>query len=197
MTSVQENHLRDGLNAISPVSEEEFAMANGLFHLRKVAKGDFFNQKSNICRNLAFVCKGMFRIYFTEKKKDEEVNLFFFREGQFMVSFKSFITQTPCYYTIQALEDAEILQICHEDLLKLFEQSHAWDTFGRVLAEQYFYFSQARTESFLFRSAEERYLEMLQYYPDIFQRVPLYQIASYLGVKSPSLSRIRKRISNL
>ncbi|HEY1037971.1 MAG TPA: Crp/Fnr family transcriptional regulator, partial [Bacteroidia bacterium] len=74
-------------------------------------------------------------------------------------------------------------------------KSHAWERFGRLLAQEAFNVTIARTESFLFKTPEERYLELIKQHPDIFNNIPLYHISSYLGIQGPSLSRIRKRIS--
>lgn len=186
--------LKEAIRAWVNMTDDDLLLISR-FKTKTFAKGEFFNVNHSICRNLAFVSHGLFRIFYTDKKTGEDINLFFFSENQFMVSFKSFITQTPCYYTIEALEDSEVSQISHSDLVGLFETSHAWESFGRVLAEQYFYFSQERTESFLFKTAEQRYKDLLQLYPTIFERVPLYHISSYLGIKGPSLSRIRKRLA--
>lgn len=188
------DQLKKALYQYAQIEEEQLMLASTFFERKEYKKGECFNIRSSICRNLGFVTKGLFRIYYVPPQKKEEINLFFFCENQFMVSFKSFIAQIPCYYTIEAMEDSEVIQINHENLQSLFSSSAKWERFGRVLAEQYFYFSQARTESFIFQSAEQRYLEMLSMYPDIFKRMPLLHVASYLGIKSQSLSRIRARL---
>ncbi|WP_254846563.1 hypothetical protein [Hymenobacter sp. CRA2] len=78
---------------------------------------------------------------------------------------------------------------------QLYARAHGWERFGRLLAEQYLVFQQARGEALLFQSAEQRYLALLQQFPGITQRVPLGYIASYLGIQAPSLSRIRAQLS--
>ena len=95
-----------------------------------------------ICKNLAFIQKGIFRIYLTIEKTGEQQNLFFFTENEFLVSIMSFLTQTPCNYTIEALEESEFIQISHANLMEVYKLSHAWETFGRKLAEQHFMFLQ-------------------------------------------------------
>lgn len=183
------------LNKYASISEADFHLASPYFVKKDIKKGEYFNVVNTICKHLAYVNKGLFRIYLNDPKTGEEKNLFFFTENMVMVSIKSFMEQSPCLYTIQALEDSEITQISHAHLMKVYQQSHQWESFGRLLAEQHFNFLQKKMESFLFQSAEERYLSMLELYPDIFQRVPLYHIASYLGIQNPSLSRIRKKLS--
>ena len=93
------------------------------------------------------------------------------------------------------MADANVLCISINDLLSLYQKSHAWERFGRLLAQQAFNVVIDRTESFLFKTPEERYLDLVKYHPDILNNIPLYHISSYLGIQGPSLSRIRKRIS--
>lgn len=192
-----ENQLQKALFLFAEIDEKLFASSENLFLFKAYKKGTCFNIRDSICKNLAFVTKGLFRIYYIDPKTNEEINLYFFFEKQFMVSFKSFIAQIPCYYTIEAMEDSEVLQISHPDLVHLFKTSHKWECFGRILAEQYFYGSQARTESFIFNTPEERYLQLIKTNPQIFERVSLLHIASYIGVKSQSLSRIRRRLTKV
>jgi CRP-like cAMP-binding protein len=104
------------------------------------------------------------------------------------------LTQEACPYYIAALEDAELLIISIEQVQQLYAQSHGWERFGRLLAEQYLIAQQAKAESLLFQSAEERYVSLLAQFPGITNRVSLGHIASYLGIKGPSLSRIRAQL---
>jgi CRP-like cAMP-binding protein len=105
------------------------------------------------------------------------------------------LTQTTCPYLIEAIEDAELLVIDKDDLQQLYSVSHGWERFGRLLAEQYFLFNQSRAESLLMQTAEERYVDLLTHYPTILNRVSLGHISSYLGIKGPSLSRIRAQLA--
>ncbi|MGL4632254.1 MAG: Crp/Fnr family transcriptional regulator [Leadbetterella sp.] len=195
MTLEQYACIWNALNRYTPITETEFQMALPFFVEKKTPKNDYFNHVGVVCKNLAFIKKGIFRIYLTNTKTGEEQNLFFFIENEFLVSIKSFLTQTPCLYSIEALEDSEIIQISHQNLMEVYKQSHAWETFGRKLAEQHFMFLQQRMESLLTKTAQERYEDMVQLFPNIVNRIPLYHISSYLGIKGPSLSRIRKNIS--
>ena len=120
---------------------------------------------------------------------------FLYSKNQFVVTFKSFINQIPCDYHTQAMTEASVIYINITDLLSLYKQSHKWETFGRLLAQEAFNIAIARTESFVFQTPEERYLDLIKFHPDIFNNIPLYHISSFLGIQGPSLSRIRKRIS--
>ena len=162
---------------------------------RKIAKGDFFNMQNMVCNDLGLVVKGIFRIYYSDPKTATEKNLFFFSENQFVVSFRSFISRNPCWYFIEAMEDAEVVFISYQDLNRLYEKNLNWGKFGRLLAELFFSYSQSRTEEFMFYSHEERFIKLLDEHPNIIERIPAYHISSFLGITNPSLSRIRKRIN--
>nr|WP_295929025.1 Crp/Fnr family transcriptional regulator [uncultured Dyadobacter sp.] len=161
---------------------------------RKIRKGDFFNMQSMVCNDLGLVIKGIFRIYYRDPETENDKNLFFFSENQFVVSFRSFISRSPCWYFIEAMEDSEVVFISYKDLNGLYESNRNWAKFGRLLAELFFSYAQTRTEEFMFFSNEERYLRLLEEHPNIVERIPAYHISSYLGITNPSLSRIRKRI---
>jgi CRP-like cAMP-binding protein len=186
--------LNQHLANFAALNNKDIIDSQPFWRTKKIAKGDFFNMQNVVCNDLGLVVKGIFRIYYNDPVTSEEKNIFFFSENQFIVSFRSFITRYPCYYYIEAMEDSEIIVIAYHDLNSLYDSHPNWGKFGRLLAELFFNYSQARTEEFLFNSPEERYIKMLDEHPNIVNRIPAYHISSYLGIANPSLSRIRKRI---
>jgi CRP-like cAMP-binding protein len=193
MTALEK--LAFAITSFAKMSEEEFKYSLPLWQERTFKKGEFYNERSHICKNLGFIIDGTFRSYIIEEKSGEEKNVFLYSSDQFVVSFKSFINQSPCDYHTQAMTDSTILYINIVDLLALYQQSHQWERFGRLLAQEAFNVAMDRSESFLFKTPEERYLDLIKHHPNIFNSVPLYHISSYLGIQGPSLSRIRKRLS--
>ncbi len=186
--------LKRVLQDFSGLSDEEIGTSLPFWNRRKILKGDFFNRQNIVCKDLGIVVSGLFRIFYYGEDSSDEKNVFFFSENQFIVSFRRFIFQYPCAYHIEALEDAEILYLNHTDLQHLYESHKSWEKFGRILAEYFFNQSQGRTEELLFLTHEQRYLNLLKQHPNIAQRVPSFHIASFLGIKNQSLSRIKKRI---
>jgi CRP-like cAMP-binding protein len=187
--------LRQHLMNFAALTPKDIADSQACWKTRKIKKGDFFNMQNVVCNDLGLVVKGIFRIYYNDPLTDEEKNIFFFSENQFIVSFRSFITRYPCAYFIEALEDSEIIYITYRDLNNLYDTHSNWSRFGRLLAELFFNYSQGLAEEFLFYSHEERYIKLLEEHPNIVNRIPAYHISSYLGITNPSLSRIRKRIN--
>jgi CRP-like cAMP-binding protein len=187
--------LGHALNAFAEIDEESFALSIPYWQKRIYQKGEFYNEYKNVCKHLGFILNGIFRAYCINDKTGEEKNVFFFSTNQVVVSYKSFINQTPCNYYTESMVDSTILYIHINHLLELYQRSHQWERFGRLVAERAFNIAMTRTEDFLFQTPEQRYLDLIEQHPDIFQAIPLYHISSYLGIQGPSLSRIRKRLS--
>ncbi len=193
MTAIEK--LAFAITSFAKMSDEEFQSSLSFWKERDFKKGESYNERHQICKNLGFIIDGTFRSYIIEEKTGEEKNVFLYSSDQFVVSFKSFINQIPCDYHTQAMTDSTIIYINIVDLLSLYQKSHQWERFGRLLAQEAFNVAMERSESFLFKTPEERYLDLIKHHPNIFNNVPLYHISSYLGIQGPSLSRIRKRLS--
>ncbi|KGO94940.1 Crp/Fnr family transcriptional regulator [Flavobacterium subsaxonicum] len=186
--------LFDFLHNFSKLSEPDFDKGSQHWYTKTIKKGEFFNMQNFVCSDLGFIRSGLFRIYYFDEEAMEDRNMFFFSEGQFIVSFKSFIYQYPCIYFIEALEDTELYAIKYKDLQNLYSVNTGWSNTGRLLAELFFTYAQSRMETLLFNTVEQRYLKIQNEEPEMLKRIPLYHIASYLGITSQSLSRIRKRL---
>jgi CRP-like cAMP-binding protein len=185
--------LQVALKAFAGIDEEAFKLSEPYWNEQEYRKGEFYNEYKNVCKHLGFILEGVFRTYYSSET-GEEKNVFFFSDQQIVVAYKSFVEQSPCNYFTEAMVDSTILYIHINHLQELYQQSHQWERFGRLVADRAFGLAMSKAESFMFRTAEERYLEMIEQHPDIFNHVPLYHIASYLGIQGPSLSRIRKRM---
>jgi len=107
----------------------------------------------------------------------------------------SFLTQQPARYTIDALEETEVIYIEQKKWETLFERVPKFERFFRMLLQNAFIVNQERIIAAMSSTAEERYLHFLQRYPQFEQRIPQHQIASFLGITPESLSRIRKQLA--
>ena len=187
------HELKQAIGRVAPITEDDWQLLRPDLTSRSIRKGDFFNTQGTVCKSLGYSVRGSFRAYYLVGEK--EINVGFFFEKNFVVAYQSFVTQQPCPMFVEALQDTELILISYQKLQALYRLSHRWEHFGRMVAETAFVFSQKRVEGFLFETPEERYLTMLREYPDIHARVPLYHIASYIGIEGPSLSRIRRRLA--
>lgn len=178
------------------MDKDTFNLSRPYWQLKTYKKGEFYNEYKNICKHLGFIIDGVFRIYRVNELTGEERNMLFFGQGEFIASYKSFLSQTACSYFTESMTTSTIVYIHIDSLNHLYEQSHKWEKFGRLVAEQAFHAVMSASEGLLFDTPEDRYRTLLSQHPDIFNIVPLYHIASYLGIKGPSLSRIRKRMAS-
>src|ERR1700712_568685 len=138
------------LQNFAPLTVQDLSDSQPYWKARKMNKGDFFNMQQMVCNDLGLVIKGIFRIYYHNPITEEDKNVYFFSENQFVVSFRSFLSQYPCAYFIEAMEDSEIVMISYKDLNSLYEKNINWMKFGKLLAEQFFRDAQSRTEEFMF-----------------------------------------------
>ncbi len=187
--------LQSVFKQFSGMSPEAFDLSWEYWHEKEFKKGDLFNDYKNVCKELGFIISGTFRSYIIDYKSGEDKNVFFYSPNGIVCAYKSFVHQIPCEYYTEALTDAHIVCINIFDLQKLYKKSHEWECFGRKAAEMAATIVIDRVESFLIKSPEERYLELIKAHPELADKVPLYHISSYLGIQGPSLSRIRKRLA--
>ncbi|WP_166778538.1 Crp/Fnr family transcriptional regulator [Flavobacterium psychrophilum] len=163
---------------------------------KTIKKNDFFLIKNEICNYLGVVESGSLRTYYIDNLGNE-VSFLFFLDNDCFTDYESIITDSPSNFYIQALEDSKIHLIHKKDLFMLYKSEIFWENFGRRMVERIFLTTKKRMEELLFLTPVNRYLQLLKVNPLILQKVPQKFIASYLGIKPQSLSRIRKRISYL
>lgn len=178
---------------IAEVDEREEALIKDSFHPVSLAKGAFFLQAGKINTHIGFLQKGLVR-YFVWK--DEEESTFeFTKEGEFIADYQSFDQKKPSIQNIQAVEDCELLVINYEDVQTIFNTTPHGNLIGRRIIEHRFDVMVNQLLSIYMQTHEERYQRFIEHYSDLTQRIPQYLIASYVGVKPPSLSRIRRRFA--
>lgn len=175
---------------LEPEEEQLFLKAFIPFSLKK---NEHFLQSTEINTRLGFLSKGLVRYYVF--KNDEEATLEFTKEGEFVADYGSFISKEPSLQNIQALEDCEFLIIDYDKLQELYKVSRNANLLGRIIIEHRFIIMVNQLLTVHRYSPEDRYRYFLKQYKDLVQRIPQYLIASYVGVKPQSLSRIRKRIN--
>jgi CRP-like cAMP-binding protein len=174
------------------LTPEETDILQTLFVHKKYRKHQYLLQEGEICRYENFVIKGMTRKYQVDEKGQEHI-LLFAPEDWWTGDLYSFLTGNPTCYNIDCLEDTEVLRISKTDLDQLYEKVPKMNLYFRILFQNSIIAYNKRIGSALSKDGQERYAEFLNRYPDIEQRVPNHQIASFLGLTPQSLSRIRKQ----
>ena len=171
----------------------EKKLVQDLFKEKKYKKGDFFLAEGETCKHVGFITKGIVRYYINDE--GEEKTYGFSKENDFVSNYESFVPQTPSQQIIQALEDSVLLVISRNDLQQFYAHIKEGERFGRLVIEQVFIQTLKERNSFYTDSPEFRYEKFIQQHPYLQPRLSQYYIASYVGVKPQSLSRIRKRLS--
>jgi CRP-like cAMP-binding protein len=182
--------LIDHLLSRVSLSEEEIQEFVSYFKLTKVKKRQFIIQPDFIAKYRNYVLEGAFRAYVVVDE-GEEHTIQFAIEDWWISDYSSFINQQPASMFVIALEDSTILQIDFESEQKLKVSNHKFETFFRIMAERSFAGIQKRLISNLTKTAEERFAEFEQNYPKIAHRVPQYALASFLGMTTQYMSKLR------
>ncbi len=185
--------LFNSIQSLITVSVEEKDLIRSLFKKTSIKKGEFFLAEQQVCKHVGFILSGVMRYYINTDGEDKTYA--FAQEGNFICNNESFIPQKESTKIIQALDDCEILQISYEDLQIFYRSIKEGERFGRLVLEQVFIETLQDLSSFYTDTPEDRYEKFIKKHPDLRQRISQYHIASYIGVKPQSLSRIRKRIS--
>ncbi len=185
------NEILKYLSKYTVITDEiENAISESMF-IKTFKKGQVLLKEGGISNECYFILKGCIRSYFL-KDGDEKTIEFYTAEQA--VTPSSYGTSIPSDYYLECLEDT-IVSVGNPELEKeTFRKYPQLESLSRVIAETVIAKQQQSFTEFKTSTPEERYLKLLNTRPDLIQIAPLNQIASYLGIKPESLSRIRKRI---
>lgn len=187
-------HILNNVKRYVPLEEQDEKQFTAIIRSSRLKKRQFIVQPRFVCTHQTYVVQGALRGYFVTNDGVEHT-LQFAIEDWFISDFNSYITQQPASLFVEALEDSIVQQIEYNDVEKLCSQNQKFEHFFRMVAQRSFAFAQRRILSNLGKTAEERYLEFQNMYPSIVQRVPLYALASYLGMTPEFLSKIRRKLA--
>lgn len=157
--------------------------------LKKFKKGELIHNANTICKESYFIQKGLFRTYFI--KDGKEITEYFSAENEWVNSPRSFMQQKADIYYIDALEPTECFSLHVKDLVYLFESFPEMERYARLSMGTVFGHFLERITSMRFTTAKEKYEHFCETYHDIYHRIPLGMVSSYLGIAQETLSRIR------
>jgi CRP-like cAMP-binding protein len=196
MKKIEDIHrdILESLRNKAGLSETEIATCLCFFEKKFYKKKQHFLSAGETCNTKGLVNKGCFRRYITDAH-GKEVILNFALEDWWIGDLDSFNNQKPTEYSVQALEDSEVLCIRRMDHLKLCEVLPKYKAFHEEKTRRSHYATLKRLTVAQSGTPEEKYLLLLEQQPGLFQRIPLHYIASFLGIEPESLSRLRKRLT--
>jgi CRP-like cAMP-binding protein len=174
-------------------NDSELKMIIPYFEHKKFKKKSTLLDIGKVSNEVFYLIKGCIRLYC--EKDGEELSTYFFTENMFAGSYDSFLSRKPSKVAIETLEECEVLVLTHKGQEKLYEIFPKMNEFIRKAIEQRFVLLHDLFISYLLNSPEERYIMLLKERPELLQRIPQHQIASFLGVTRVSLSRIRNRVA--
>ena len=160
--------------------------------IKNISAGDYFLQEGRICKHIAFIEKGLLRLFYLNDGK--EITNCFCKENTISTSYSSLITQKESEFSIQAIEDCTLIVLPYISLQELYGKHLFWQQVGRLAAENEFIITENYSRFLRALSATERYQQILENESDLLQRVPLNYLATYLQITPETLSRIRKKI---
>ena len=175
-----------------PLTGDEIDLIQSSFAPKKFRKRQYFLQEGEVCKYTAFIVKGAMRQYRVDDKGEEHI-IKLYIENWWATDRESFMKQTPSNYFIDAWEDTDALLVTKAALTDLIDRIPALSEWIRNLDANFAIASQRRLNAAISLSAEERYHDLEETYPEFLQRFPQHIIASYLGINRETLSRIRSR----
>ena len=184
-------YLRSFLSKLTHISEESWESLAPHLKEEKIFKGHFLFRKGSSFNQVAFITQGLLKKYYT-LKDDKEFIKGFSDKNNFVAPYLSLLTTEPIKFSVEALEDTELILIDYNIFKDLMNNDECWQKVGRLLAEITFINREKREEQLLTMSASERYQVFLKTYPTLHSRVSQYNIASYIGITAAALSRLSK-----
>jgi len=178
---------------LADFSDAELGAIITKFEPRSIKKKTNLLPIGSVAREVYFIISGCMRNYY--EKDGEDISAYFFTEGTFAGAYDSFASQQPSRYAIEALEDCEVLVISYQHYQDLFIESPKMNELMRKILEERFIALHQLYTSLILNSPEERYLNLLHERPELLNRIPQHQIATFLGITKVSLSRIKNRVA--
>lgn len=174
------------------LNDAEAAALREFAELRSYAKNELIFTEGSISNEIYFVTKGCVRLFYNVDGSDKTA--FFYTQGKFICAGESYTFNLPAIENYQALEDTELIVLSKVAIEELLAISSRFEVIARIATENELITCQKMIASFITKSAEERYIDLLNNQGELFQRVPQQYIASFLGVSPETLSRIKARV---
>jgi CRP-like cAMP-binding protein len=188
------NKLSAFIQSIFPMSSIKAEDIVSRFSEKDLSKNELLLTEGKICTFYGFVENGFLRAY-THDVDGNDITTGFYEENQVICELFSFFKKVPSRENIQAITDCRLLYISFDELQDVFHNMPEFREFGRTILVNAYAQLKQRMLAMIQETGEQRYAHLLQTNPDIFQHVPLKNIATYLGITDTSLSRIRKEFA--
>jgi CRP-like cAMP-binding protein len=185
----------DSVKSLCPkVTDEELENLRGGLSITELQSKHFYIHANALQHEIGFVFQGLLRAFYVDEKGNE-ITINFVRENRYATHYTAFISRTPSKYYFQCIEPTILVNLSYDHIQAGYAKYPNIERYGRLVAEAVLMFQQKRIESFLFATAEQRYLDFIQDNPDLFSRISLSHLSSFLGIERQSLTRIRQKLA--
>ena len=179
------------LQKVLPMSLEKAELIASTFHYKHVNKGTFLIEEGKVCDTSHFIAEGCARMY-TYDMDNTDITTMIFSNAMFANDFYSFFKRIPASESLVAMSDCETFYLSFDELQHNFHTIPEFREFGRMMLINGSFALKQRMLAMIKQSGEQRYAQLMNTNPEVFQHIPLKNIATYLGVTDTSLSRIRR-----
>ncbi|SFF02480.1 Crp/Fnr family transcriptional regulator [Thermoflexibacter ruber] len=173
------------------ISESELNEFLNYCYVKTFKRNEVLSQPDFVPNEVFFIVLGILRVTITDREGIEHT-VHFALENQFIADYSSFMLRQPSLYTLQAIEETQVVVLPRSAIDWGYQHLRQGDKLGRLIAEYYFIYQDNRIKNLYARTPKERYDTITEVFPNIHNRVPQHMIASYLGITSVHLSRLKK-----
>ena len=188
-------NIQEYINSIVSLDDDQWKLILDLLEKKVVAKDSYLLQEGEISDSIVFISSGTL-IYYKDLKNGDQMTTDFAFEGDWVTDNYSRLNHCPSQVNIKAIEESNVYILKNKHLTDLYKKIPPLEKLGRMVTEHFFLKMVEHSIDLQTLSAKDRYLKLLKYHPEIFQRISQYHIANYLGIAAKSLSRIRSEIFN-
>lgn len=175
------------------LNEDDKELCSVYFEEQTFIRNQIADEQERVPNYLYFVVSGFMRLFYYDENGDE-VTTFFAAPNSYIASFMSLINQKAATENVECITDCEVLKISRTNMLALIEKSENFKHYSVTIFEEVMELNRIRANDLSTLTAEIRYKKMIKNQPQLLQNIPIQYIASYLGIKPQSLSRIRRQI---
>jgi CRP-like cAMP-binding protein len=183
--------IKEVMRRMIDVSDIELDKFLAQANTRTYKRQEIISRPNILPNEIYFIIKGITRVFVTDTEGNEHT-IHFALENQFIADYSNFIQKQPSLYTLQALEETQVVILPRSAIEWGYNNLREGQKMGRLIAEYYFIYQDARIKNMYVRSPKQRYDSITEVFPNIHNRVPQHMIASYLGITPIHLSRLKK-----
>jgi CRP/FNR family transcriptional regulator, anaerobic regulatory protein len=181
-------------NACPKITQEDLVFLATKISVTELQEKQFYIHANSIQKDIGFIYSGLVRAFFVDEKGNE-ITVNFIQEGGFVTHYSALLTQKPSKYYFQCLEPTIIVNLPYNHIQEGYSKFPNIESYGRLIAEEVLKTQQNRIESFLFQTAEQRYVDFIKFHPTLFNRISISHLCSFLGIERQTLTRIRKKLT--